>query len=238
MKKFKNKNIAFKLLGLIVSLAITCAVLLVLLFVATVVLSNSGEDYPEKAKLADIAIGNSEVLTADDLVLRMFNEEIWDYEITARLTDLPKNVLDAEYVKCNIVERTMICFLQGENNTKVSFAQENWDKLTETTGTTGIDFVRLFGVDYIIVSCNTDSGHPAKSNDTFVVYKTDANILNDIEAFEGLSNYKSNYPIDYVEFLYMSFQNYYLFDFLKIFIGLLVFSVSYRCIKVKLFKKK
>lgn len=237
MKKIKNKNIVFKLLGLIVSLAITCVVLFVLLFVATVVLSNSGKNYPETANLTDIAIGNSETLTVDDMVLRFFDEETYDYKITAKLTELPQEVINAKYNKCGSIERTLICFLQGENNTMLSFVQENREGLTETTGTTGIDFVRLFGIDYIIVSCNTDSGHPAKLNDTFVVYKTDANILNDIEAFEGLSNYKSNYPIDYVNFLYMNTQNYYLFDLLWFFIGLLIFVILYRRIKTKLIRK-
>lgn len=152
-----------------------------LVYFFSVALENSPEAYPQKATLSEIFTGNSESLIVDDFEIKNWANESGN---GLSATVLPNEILNHEFQKCNKWETTLICMLQNRFNSKLGFEKYTVESGTLFDSTDSVDYVRIFGIDYIVAMYTNSELFDENLSTVFVVYKSTKDIYSDLKEFE------------------------------------------------------
>ena len=170
-----------KILKVLIVLIIIAIINSVLVYFFSVALENSPEAYPQTARLSEIFKGNSEKLTIEDFEINNWANEKGD---GVSATDLPDEILKYEFQKCNKWETVLICMLQNRFNSKLNFEPYIIESGTLYDRTISVDYLRVFGNDYVVAMYANDELFDEYLSTVFVVYKSTDDIYSELKEFE------------------------------------------------------
>lgn len=190
------KKICFKLL--VIAFAIVL-VLNTIFIVATAFIFEKEAKYQNFTQLEDILRNDNENLTYEDFLLLN-----WAYSSDGARssTEIPENVKNAVFVRCNRVEAVFVQLLQTKSNSIVQLFPSEGLNDDNVGGANSASILRIFDT-YFLVVCVTENRDLSTA-----VYKSDEDLTSLYDFETDKSRYSSYefYPFSLAPLFYSTFD--------------------------------